>query len=76
MHTQHFRRIQPALNQYRFYNLRLERDLFGAWTLTRHWGRIGRQSREMSAAFDSYHSARQAYRDQAHRRFRRGYRTK
>ncbi|WXG53370.1 MAG: WGR domain-containing protein [Candidatus Sedimenticola sp. (ex Thyasira tokunagai)] len=25
----------------RYYSVRLERDLFGAWVVTRTWGRIG-----------------------------------
>jgi predicted DNA-binding WGR domain protein len=34
-------RIRPESNEWRYYRLSLEPDLFGGTTLVRHWGRIG-----------------------------------
>ncbi|MBB2157363.1 WGR domain-containing protein [Gluconacetobacter diazotrophicus] len=34
-------RIRPDRNEWRYYRLSLEPDLFGGTTLVRHWGRIG-----------------------------------
>ena len=77
VHARHFRRIQPAINEYRFYDLRLERDLWGTWIVTRRWGRIGVcRPHEMNTPFTTYHDARQEYRDQVHHRHKRGYHTK
>ena len=35
------RKIDLGCNMKRFYRLRVQRDLFGRVSLTRHWGRIG-----------------------------------
>lgn len=37
----HLRRIRPEKNEWRFYTLTIQPDLFGGATLVRHWGRIG-----------------------------------
>jgi predicted DNA-binding WGR domain protein len=37
----HLCRIDPAANMARFYQMVVQRDLFGGATLTREWGRIG-----------------------------------
>ncbi|WP_259650249.1 WGR domain-containing protein [Gluconacetobacter diazotrophicus] len=34
-------RICPERNEWRYYRLSLEPDLFGGTALVRHWGRIG-----------------------------------
>jgi predicted DNA-binding WGR domain protein len=41
----HMRRIDPARNMARFYEVSLEPSLFGTWTVVRRWGRIGGQGR-------------------------------
>ena len=37
--------MDPARNRKRFYLLRVGRNLFGEWSLTREWGRIGSPGR-------------------------------
>lgn len=37
----YLRRIDSAANMARFYQMVVQRDLFGGATLTREWGRIG-----------------------------------
>ena len=37
----HLRSIDPARNRFRYYSLRLYRDLWGQQTLIRRYGRIG-----------------------------------
>jgi predicted DNA-binding WGR domain protein len=39
------RRIDPARNMARFYEISLEPSLFGDWAVARRWGRIGRRGR-------------------------------
>ncbi len=39
-HQTHLTKIDPSTNQYRYYNLRVDRDLFGRWSLFREWGRL------------------------------------
>lgn len=34
-------RVDPELNMYRFYRLRVQSDLFGDASLFKEWGRIG-----------------------------------
>ena len=38
-------RIDPSRNMRRFYLLDVQPDLFGAWSVVREWGRIGRPGR-------------------------------
>lgn len=35
------RRIQPGFNEWRYYGLSVQPDLFGGAALVRNWGRIG-----------------------------------
>jgi predicted DNA-binding WGR domain protein len=45
MTTHHYTRLQkrnPERNQYRYYVLDVQPNLFGSWSLIREWGRIGR----------------------------------
>ncbi len=44
-------RIDAARNMSRFYRLDLQPDLFGAWSVVREWGRIGRPGRIRSDAY-------------------------
>lgn len=37
----HLQKRNPAKNQQRFYAMSVEPNLFGEWSLIRHWGRIG-----------------------------------
>jgi predicted DNA-binding WGR domain protein len=38
-------RVQPALNQWRYYRMEIWPDLFGRALLVRQWGRIGTEGR-------------------------------
>jgi predicted DNA-binding WGR domain protein len=40
-------RHNPTRRMHRYYRLRVERNLFGEWSLVREWGRIGQPSRRM-----------------------------
>jgi len=39
-HQTYLTRIDPSANQYRFYSLRIDPDLFGRWSLVRQWGKL------------------------------------
>jgi predicted DNA-binding WGR domain protein len=67
------RRIDPARNMQRFYSLDVQPDLFGAFTLVREWGRIGRGGRVKLEGFASAGEAQAALERQQHAKERRGY---
>ena len=67
------RRIDPARNMRRFYRLDVQPDLFGAFTLVREWGRIGRGGRLQLEGFASADEAQAALERQRHVKERRGY---
>jgi len=67
------RRIDPALNMQRFYRLDVQSDLFGAFTLIREWGRIGRGGRVKLEGFRSKDEAQAALERQRYVKERRGY---
>ena len=39
-HQTRLTKIDHSINQYRYYSLRVDPDLFGGWTLIRQWGRL------------------------------------
>lgn len=39
-HQTYLTKIDPNANQYRYYSLRVDPDLFGQWSLFRQWGRL------------------------------------
>ena len=67
------RRIDPARNMQRFYSLDVQPDLFGAFTLIREWGRIGRGGRVKLEGFASAGEALTALERQRRLKERRGY---
>jgi len=67
-------RIDPDRHVARFYSLMIERDLFGAITLVRSWGRIGAGGRERVQEFGTVDEAGQALEALARVKRRRGYR--
>lgn len=69
----HLVRIDPARNMARFYRLAIEPDLFGGYTLTAEWGRIGRGGQLKTQLFDDPGMASAALARQAQRKERRGY---
>ncbi len=40
MSTIYLMKIDHSANQYRYYSIRIDPDLFGRWTLIRQWGRL------------------------------------
>ena len=40
MPTNYLMKIDHSTNQYRYYSIRIDPDLFGRWTLIRQWGRL------------------------------------
>lgn len=66
-------RIDPTQNMARYYYITISPDLFGCWTLSRQWGRIGSQGRTQ---IQSYPNQKAAVADQqrwVRRKIRRGY---
>ncbi|MGD9640263.1 MAG: WGR domain-containing protein [Synergistaceae bacterium] len=41
--TREWHKIVPEKDQYRFYRLTLQQNLWGEWELITSWGRIGRK---------------------------------
>ena len=39
-------------NIHRFYGIDVGQDLFGAWCVTRRWGRIGTRGRKLVSSFE------------------------
>lgn len=74
MITTILRRRDPARNMNRFYVLRVERDLFGAWLLLREWGRFGRPGRVLEEIYATEADANAARDRLSRRKRRRGYR--
>lgn len=66
-------RIQPALNERRFYQIEIQTDLFGAVVLARRWGRIGRSCRMRLEPYPDFGSALDALATLARRKRHRGY---
>ena len=60
-------------NVFRFYQLGQDTDLFGMACVTRHWGRIGTQGRQMIQAFESADAASRALTRLSRAKLRRGY---
>lgn len=47
----HLRWIDPVQNARRFYQLSVQRDLFGSASFIKVWGRIGTQGRQMIGTY-------------------------
>ncbi len=61
---------------FRFYHLSILPNLFGEWTLTREWGRIGTRGHSRLDWFKSRSEAEQALLEVKAFKARRGYFTK
>lgn len=59
---------------FRYYALDIQRDLFGCWTLTRQWGRIGRDGRRLIESFPTRNLAAIEADRLLARKARKGYR--
>ena len=66
-------KINPELNQRRFYVLECSFDLFGQAILTRHYGRIGRSCRVKIDSFCNMGVASKKLEKLASSKRRRGY---
>ena len=63
------REAQPA----RFYQLILQEDLLGGWTLIRQWGITGQRGSQRREYFDDLDAAQQALSSYRDRQLRDGY---
>jgi predicted DNA-binding WGR domain protein len=67
-------KIDHSANQYRYYSLRVDPDLFGRWSLFRQWGRIDSDGGVLrSESFDSENEALSALTRLAKQKKNRGY---
>jgi predicted DNA-binding WGR domain protein len=71
----YLRRVDPARNMARFYELQVEIDLFGYVLLVRRWGRIGRtgEGQHLIDEHVSEEAAAQALEALTRAKTRRGY---
>jgi predicted DNA-binding WGR domain protein len=67
------RNIDPPKNRWRFYSVEIGRTLFGDWSITREWGRIGSPGRIAVESFATEEEARRAEQRTIRLRTRRGY---
>ena len=67
-------RIDTAKNMRRFYRLAVQEDLFGRWTFTREWGRIGHRGQTVVTSFESASEAESALDRLRNAKAQRGYR--
>jgi predicted DNA-binding WGR domain protein len=76
MTTHHYTRLQkhnPERNQYRYYVLDVQPNLFGSWSLIREWGRIGRPGQVKIELCDSLEEATDAFHGKRRQKQQRGY---
>lgn len=66
-------RIDPSRNMARWYRLDIERDLFGAYCVTRAWGRVGLRGQSRSEGYASAEAALCSLDKQRLRKEQRGY---
>jgi predicted DNA-binding WGR domain protein len=63
----------PERNQHRFYALQIAPNLFGEWSLIRHWGRIGTAGQHRASWHDTREAAEQVCERLLQAKQRRGY---
>ena len=63
----------PERNLHRFYTLQVTPNLFGAWSLTRSWGRLGTPGQQRASWHDTREFAEQACDRLLQAKQRRGY---
>lgn len=67
-------KINHRKRQKRYYTLSIGQDLFGAWELTREWGRIGAHGGQaMTERFDTEMQVASAWARLKRTKHRRGY---
>ena len=57
----------------RFFELILQEDLLGGWTLIRQWGQTGVRGRHARDYFDHHNDAQQSLMDYRDRQLAKGY---
>ncbi|WP_239648372.1 WGR domain-containing protein [Komagataeibacter europaeus] len=67
------RRIQPRLNEWRYYGLSVQPDLFGGAALVRNWGRIGTAGSQRVDLYPDEGAAMNALTAMIRYRLKRGY---
>jgi predicted DNA-binding WGR domain protein len=67
------RNIDPAENRWRFYSVVIARALFGYWSITREWCRIGSPGGIAVESFASEEEARRSQQQTIRLRTRHGY---
>jgi len=67
-------RVHAFANEYRYYELTLQQDIFGEWEVVRTWGRIGQRGGSSARrVWLSYDEAHADFADEVRRRERRRY---
>ena len=66
-------RTDTARRMHRYYRMDVQPDLFGAWCLTREWGRIGSPGQKRRSAFPTPEEAAAALDKQCSAKEQRGY---
>ena len=66
-------RYDPAHRIHQYYRLTVQPNLFGAWSLLREWGRIGRPSQMQADLYVSLEATQEAFRRKEREKRRRGY---
>lgn len=66
-------RIDPLKNMARFYELDIQPNLFGGYSLMRYWGRIGTDGQMKTELHDKKSDARCAFDILQQSKLRRGY---
>lgn len=70
-----FLQIQDnPIEQPRFYQLMLQQDLLGGWTLIRQWGKQGQRGSHRRFHYQSLEEAQEALLDARERLINKGYR--
>ena len=58
MSSTYLKKIDHRANQYRYYSIRIDPDLFGGWTLIRQWGRLDADGGRLK--MDNFESEKEA----------------
>ncbi len=73
LHSTRLLKHDPERNQYRYYLLSVQPNLFGTCSLIREWGRIGRPGRIQIDLCDTREEASAAFEKKLRQKQRRGY---
>jgi len=65
---------EPEDNIHRFYEIDVDKDLFGVWCVARRWGRIGTRGRRLVESFDQVREAESEAGRALRAKSKRGYR--